>query len=164
MFGVVLILHILQKGLLVLHSGGYLVFRINIHSRAQLSKHSQRLERIEDVCGNPMHAHHWSDLGGLLGKHLLSYLHSEEQLFLPSSLLLRPSSHHAIHGIEHVIVHCDCMIQCDCKPLRHPKGPISKWPQYFPYILDICQVVLSCEWRLVFAIYWVSKPLRCDLR
>jgi hypothetical protein len=52
------------------------------------------------------------------------------------SLLLGQSSHHAIHVIEHVIIHCDNVMQCYSMPLRHSKCPISKWPQYFHDILD----------------------------
>jgi len=47
--------------------------------------------------------------------------------------------------IEHVIVHCNNMMQCDCMPLRHPNGPISKLPQYFHDILDTRPFILSCE-------------------
>jgi hypothetical protein len=47
--------------------------------------------------------------------------------------------------VEHVIVPCDNIIQCDCVPLQHPKCQISKWPQYFHVIHDNRPVILRCE-------------------
>jgi hypothetical protein len=117
MFSAAFILHILQKGLLVLCSVGCLVLRINIHSFVPLSKRSQLPERIKDVRGNQKHARRWSHFGVVFGELLSSYLHSEEQVFLPWSLLLGQSSHHAVHVIEHVLVHSNNMMQCDCMPL-----------------------------------------------
>jgi hypothetical protein len=52
MLGAVFILHILQKGLLVLGNIGYLVLRIDIQSHVPLSKKSQIAERIEYMCRN----------------------------------------------------------------------------------------------------------------
>jgi hypothetical protein len=52
MFGTVFILHILQKGLLVLESIGFLVLRIDIDSLVPLSTRLQLPERIEDMCRN----------------------------------------------------------------------------------------------------------------
>jgi len=52
MFGAVFILHILQKGLLVLGSIRCLVLRINIHSLVPLSARSQHPVKIEDMCRN----------------------------------------------------------------------------------------------------------------
>jgi hypothetical protein len=55
MFGAVFILHILQKGLLVLGSIGHRVLSINIHSRVPRSKQSQLPEWFEDMCRYEKH-------------------------------------------------------------------------------------------------------------
>jgi hypothetical protein len=59
MFEALLILHIPQKGLLVLGSIECLVFRINNHSFVPLSKRAQHPKRIGDMCNNTKHASHW---------------------------------------------------------------------------------------------------------
>jgi len=159
MFGTVFILHILQKGLLVLCSIGCLVLRMCIHCFVLLSKQSQLPERMEDMCRNGKHARRWSHISVIFGHLRLSKLHSEEQVFLPWSLFLSQSWHHAIHAIEHIIVHWDDMMQCDCMPSRHPQGPISIWPQHFHNILHNGPFILSCEEWPVIAVYWVFKPL-----
>jgi len=123
MLGLVFILQILQKGYFLLCSVGFFAFRINIQSFVPHSKRLQLPERIEDMCRNEKHACHWSHFCVVFGQLLSSWLHSEEQVFLSLCLLLDLRSHHAIHVIEHVIVHCDNMMQCDCMPLQHPKGP-----------------------------------------
>jgi len=145
MFGTVLIFHVLQKGLSVMCSVGCLALRIDIHSLVPSPKRSQLPERMENVCGHQKHSRGWSHLSVVFGKLLSSYLHCEEQVFLPSSLFPGQSSHQAIHVIEHVIVHCDNLMQCDWMPHRHPKGPISKWPQYCNDILDNRPFIQSCE-------------------
>jgi hypothetical protein len=72
MFGAVFILHILQKGLLVLCSVGCLVLRIDIHSLVPLSKQLKLSERIEDVHGNQKHARCWSHSTIVFGELLSS--------------------------------------------------------------------------------------------
>jgi len=61
--------------------------------------------------------------------------------------------------IEHVILHCDNMMQCDCMPLWHPEGPISKWPQYLHDILHKGPFIMSCEKWPVIRVFWILKPL-----
>jgi hypothetical protein len=92
----------------------------------------------------------------------LSYLHSKEQVFLASSLFHGQSSHHPMHVIEPVILHCADVKQCDCMPLRHPKGPISKWPQYFHDIIDNRPFIVSCIERPVITVFCILKPLACE--
>jgi hypothetical protein len=70
MFGTVLSLHILQKGLLLLCSVGCLILSIDIHSLVPVSTWSQLPERIQDVCGNQKHACRCSDFGVVFGKLL----------------------------------------------------------------------------------------------
>ena len=72
MFGTVFILHLLQKGLLVLGSIGCLVLRIDIHSLVPLSKRSQLPKRIEDMCRNEKHASLWSYYSIVFGHPLSS--------------------------------------------------------------------------------------------
>jgi len=160
--GTVFILQVLQKGLLVLGSSGCLILRIDIHSFVPLSKWSQLQEGIEDRCRNEEHAYRWSHFSAIIGQHLSSLLHGEAQVFLPLSLYFSQSSPHAIHVIEHIIVHCDNMIQCDCMPFRHPQGPISEWPQLFDEILHNGPFILSCEECRVIALFWVFRPLSCE--
>ena len=63
--------------------------------------------------------------------------------------------------IEHVILPCDDVMRCDYMPLRHPQGPISKWPQYFHDILHNGPFILSCAKWLVITIFWILEPLMC---
>jgi len=72
MFLAVFILHILEKGLLVLCSVGCLILRININSLVPLSKRSLLPERIKDVCGHQDHAHGRSHFGVVFGELLSS--------------------------------------------------------------------------------------------
>jgi len=162
MFRTVFILHILHKGLLVLGSIGCLIFRINIHSLVLLSKQSQHPEKIEDMCRYEKHTCRWSYFRVVFGQLLSSHLHSEEQVFLPLSLLLCQRSHDAIQMIELVIVHCDNVMQWDWMPRRHPQGPISKWPQYFHNIPHNGPYILSCEKWPVITGFWILEPLACE--
>jgi hypothetical protein len=98
----------------------------------------------------------------VFGQLLSRQLHREEQVFFPLSFLLSQGSHHAIHVIEHVIVDCDNVMQCDCMPLGHPQGPILEWPQYFHDVLHNCPLILSCEQWLVSGVFWVLRPLTCE--
>jgi hypothetical protein len=61
MFRAVFVLHILQKGLLVLGSIRSLVFRIDIHALVPLPKQLQLPDGIKDMCRNQEHTSHWSD-------------------------------------------------------------------------------------------------------
>jgi hypothetical protein len=72
MFAAVFILNILQKGLLELCSVGCLVLRIDIHSLVPVSKRSQILKRIKDMCGNEKHARRCSHFSLVFGQLLLS--------------------------------------------------------------------------------------------
>jgi len=87
MFGTVIILHILQNGFLILDSIGCLVLRIDIDSLVTLSKQLQLLKMMEDMCRNNKHARLSRHISVLFGMLLSSQLHSEEQVFLPWSLL-----------------------------------------------------------------------------
>jgi len=162
MFGTVHILHLHQKGLLVLGSIGYLVIRINIHSLVPLSKRSQLPKRIDNMGRNQRHARRWSHFGVVFGQPLSIYLHSKEQVFHPWSLLPGQSSHHAVHVIEHVVEHCDNVMQCDSMSLRHPQGPISQWPQYIHHILHNGPLILSCAKWLTIRAFWILEPLACE--
>jgi len=164
MFGTVFIVHTLQKCLLAMCSIEHLVLRINIHSIVQLIRRSQLPEKIEDKCWNEYHTCCWSHFSVIFGQLLTTSLNSEEQVFLPLSLLLSKSLHHAIHLIEHFIVHCDNVRQCDCMPLWDPHGPISEWPQYFHDILHNGPFILCCEEWPVFTVFWIMQPLACEFR
>ena len=133
-----------------------------MHSFVPLSKRSKLLERIDDVCRNEKHAGQWSRFSVIFGQLLSSYLHSEEQVILPCSLFLSQSLHRAIHMIEHIIVHCDNVMQRDCMPLRHPQGPISEWSQHFHDILHHGPFILSCEEWQEIAEFWGFEPLACE--
>jgi hypothetical protein len=78
MFRAVFVLHLLQKGLLVLGSIRSLVFRINIHSLVPLRKRSQLPERIKDMSRNEEHTGDWSDFSIIFAQLLLHKLHSKE--------------------------------------------------------------------------------------
>jgi hypothetical protein len=145
MFGTAFILHILQQGLLVLCSVGCLNLKMNIHSLLPLPIWLQHAESIENACGNEMFASCWRHFSVVFGKLQSSSLYSEEQVFFPSSVLLGQSWHHANHVIVHVIVQCHNLMQCDCTPLRHANGPLTKWPHYFDGILDNFPFILRCE-------------------
>jgi hypothetical protein len=145
MFGSAFILHRLQRGLFWLCSVGCLVLRSDIHSLVPLSKLSQLPERIQDVCRYQKHARRCSYFVIVLGKPLSRKLHSEESVFPRLSLPLGQGSHHAIHVIEHVIVHCDDVMLCECMPRQHPNGSILKWLQYFHDRLDSRPFILSCD-------------------
>jgi hypothetical protein len=67
-----------------------------------------------------------------------------------------------MYVIEHVIVFCDDVMQCDCMPLRHPQGPISKWPQYFQDIFHNGPFILSCNKGQVFTLFWILGTLTCE--
>jgi len=162
MFGTIFILHILQKGLLVLGSIGCRVLRINIDSHVPLPQQSQLLQRIEYVGWNENHTCRWSHVSIIFGHRLSSWLHSEEQVFLPLSLLLCQSSHNAIHVIEHVVIDCDKMMQCDCMPLWHPQGPILEWPQYLQDILHKRPFILCCEEWPGLTVFGISEPLEAE--
>jgi hypothetical protein len=69
------------------------------------------------MCRNEKHTRRWSQFSIILGQLLSSYHHSEEQVFLALILHLSQSLHHTRHMIEHVIVHCDHMMPCDCMAL-----------------------------------------------
>jgi hypothetical protein len=60
---------------------------------------------------NEEHTGHWSDLSIIFGQLLPRKVHGKEQVFLPLSLLLGQSSHHAVHVMEHVIVDSDDVVQ-----------------------------------------------------
>jgi hypothetical protein len=94
---------------------------------------------------NHNHVRRRSHFGVVFGQLLSSYLHREEQNFLPMSLLFGQTWHDAIHVIDLVIVHCGNVMQCYCMRVEHPKGPISRWPQDFNDIPDNRQFILSCE-------------------
>jgi len=145
MFYTVSILDILQKGLLVFGCEGCLIHRIDMHSIVPLSEQSQLPEMVKDMCSNEKHACQFSHLCVILRHLLSSELHCKKLVFIPLSLLLGQSLHHAIHMIQHVIVHCDNMMQCDCMPLRHPQSPISEWPQHIHDILHNGPFILCCE-------------------
>jgi len=159
MFCTIFILHILQKGLLVLGSLGCLMPRMDICSLVPLPKQSQRPEMIEDVCGNEQSSRCWSQFGIIFGHHLSRSLHSKDQVLLPLGLHPSQSLNDAIHVIEHVILHCVNMVQCDCMPVQHPLGPISEWREYFQDILDNRPFILCCEEWLVMAVLWILEPL-----
>jgi len=159
MFGTVFILHILQKALLVLGSIECLILRIDIHSIVPLSKRSQHPERIEDICRNAKHARRRNHFKVIFGQLLSSQLHGEEQVSLSWSGFLSQSSHHTIDVIEHIIIHCDNVMQCDSMSVQHPQGPISEWPQHFHDILQNGPFILSCEEWPIIAVFWVFKPL-----
>jgi len=161
MFGSVLILNILQNGLLVLGSIGCLILRINIHSLFPLSKRSQLLKWIEDMCRNEKHACCWSHFSIVSGQLLSSELHSKEQVFLPGSLHLSQSLHHTVHMIEHVIVHCNNLMPCDCMPHWPPQGPMSKWPLYFHDILHSGPLILSNEKWPIISVFSMLQHHRC---
>jgi hypothetical protein len=143
---------------LVLGSIGCLVLRINIHSLVPHSKRSKLPERTQDMSSNEKYAHCWSYFSVVFGQLLSSQLHSEEQVFLPLSLLLCQRSHHATHVIEHIIVHCDNVMQCDRMPLCHPQGAISKWHQYFYNILHNRPFNLSCAKCPVIRVFCIVEP------
>ena len=98
----------------------------------------------------------------VFGQHLFSELHSEEQVFHPWNLVLEETSHHAIHMFEHVIVHCDNVMQCNFMLLCHPQGPKSKGPQYFHDIPHYSPLILSCEKWLEITVFWIVEPLGCE--
>jgi len=159
MLDTVVIMHILQKGFLVLSSIRCCVLRMNIHYHVQLPKWLQCPESIEDMLCNEKHTHRRS-LISIIFRHLLTgKLHGEKQVCHPLSLLLSHSSHNAIHMIENVIVYCDNLMQCHCMPLCHPQGPISDWLQYFDDILDNHLFALYCEeWPDIIGL-WIVEPL-----
>jgi len=98
----------------------------------------------------------------IIGEHLSCQLHCEEQVFLPLTPFLSQCSHHAIHVIDHVIVHCQNVMQCDCVSLRHPQDPISEWPQHFHDNLYNGPIIVCCEeWPLI-AECWVFQLLMCE--
>jgi len=162
MFGTVIIPHMLWKGLLVLLSIGCLILRIDINSLVPLFTRSQLPKRIEDNCRDEKHSHRWSYCRVVFVQILSSSLHSEEQVIITWILLLRQSSHHAVHRIKHVIVHCDHAMKTDYMPLLHPEGPISNRPQYFHDVLPNGQFILSCEKWLVISVFWILEPLACE--
>jgi hypothetical protein len=61
--------------------------------------------------------------------------------------------------IKHVIVDSDGVIQSNGMPFQHPTGPVLEWPYNLRDILDNSPLILSCEVRLVVAIFWVFEPL-----
>ena len=153
MFGTGFMLDLHQKCLMVLGRIRCLVLRIDIHSLVPLSERSQLPQRIEDMCWNEKHACCWSHFSVFFGQHLLSNLHREEQVIFPLILLLSQSSHHAIHVIEHVIVHFDYVIQWDIMPPCHQQGPISERPQYFQDILYNRTFIMCREQWPVFCVF-----------
>jgi len=159
MFGTLFILHILQKSILVLGSIRCLILRIDIQSLGPLPTQSQLPERIEDLCRNEKHTCPWSHFSILFGQLQSSWLHSEEQVMLPLSLLLSESSHNVIHMIEHVIIDSDKVMQCDCMPLRHRQGPISESPQNLHHVLKNSAFILCCEEWAVITGFWILEPL-----
>jgi hypothetical protein len=116
MFRTVFILQVLQNGLLVLGSIECLVLRINIHSLVPLPKQLQCPETIDDMCRYEKHTRRPSHFSVIFGHLLLSYLHSEGEIFLPSGHRLSKSLHDAINMIEHVILHSENVMQCNCIP------------------------------------------------
>jgi len=117
MLGKEFILNILQKSLSVLGSIACLVHRMKIHSFFPLSKGSPLPKKIADMCRNEKHARRWRHIKGVFGQLLSTKLHSEEQVFLPWGLLLSQRSDHTVHMIEHLIVHCNIVMQVGCMPL-----------------------------------------------
>jgi len=110
MFGTVFVLHILQKGLVVLGSIGCLVIRIDIRSLVMVRKGSQLPDRIENLFRIEKHSRHWSQLSIMFGKLLSSQLYVEEHVFLSLNHLVSQSSHNDIYRIGLVIVDCENMI------------------------------------------------------
>jgi len=162
MFGTVLIPNIHQKGLMEVGSIVCLVLRNNIHSLVPVSKQSKLPNMIEDICRDKQHARRWSHSSMVFWQLLSSELLSEEQVIFPWSVLLGQSSHYAVEVIEHVVVHSDNVMQCDCMPSWHPQGPISKWPQYFHDIVHNGPLNLSWEKWLVISGFSIVEPLACQ--
>jgi hypothetical protein len=56
----------------------------------------------------------------------------------PSSMefFLSQSPYIATQMVEHVIVDCEIVMQCDCMPHWPPQVPISEWPQNIDYLLN----------------------------
>jgi hypothetical protein len=159
MFGTVFIPHILQKALLELCSTGCLVPRININSLAPLSKWLQHLEKMEDMCRNQKHICCCSHFSIVICLLMSSKLHSEEQVILPLSLVLRQSSQNAIQLIEHVIVDAYEVMQWYCMPLRHLQNPISDWSQYFHHIVHNSPFIMCCEEWPGITVLWILLTL-----
>jgi len=128
MFGTVFILHILQKGLLVLGSIRSLVLRMNIHRLVPLPKWSQLPETIKYICRNEKRTGLWSDFSRIFHQLLARTVHGEVEVFLPLWLVFSQSLHNAIHLIEHVIVDTDDGMQSNGMPFHHPQGPVSERP------------------------------------
>jgi len=150
------------KSLSVLGSIGCLVLRSVINYHVPLSARLQLPERIQDMSRNVMHAWRWSHCKIVFGQLLSTLLHHKQQVLFGLSILLRQTSHHAIHVIPRVIVHCDNIMQCDCMHHRHPQGPIAEWPLYYYDILHNCAFILSCELWLVICGSWIVMPLMCE--
>jgi len=64
--------------------------------------------------------------------------------------------------MEHVIVRCDTVMQCDCMRLRHTQGPILKWPQYFHHILHNGPFIVSCKKWAVISVLWTLETPACE--
>lgn len=77
MFGILFILHILQK-----HNQQWgrirsLVFSIDIDCLVPLPKRLQLLQRMKEVCCYEKHTHRWSDFSTILGKLVSCIVHGE---------------------------------------------------------------------------------------
>jgi len=61
--------------------------------------------------------------------------------------------------IEHFVIDCDDLIQCDWMPLRHQPGPILEWPYNFHHILDNGPFMLCWEEWPVITVFRTMEPL-----
>jgi hypothetical protein len=77
MFRTVLILHILQKHLLLIGSMRGLVFKSSIESVVQLPTRLQNAKRMKNVHQNAMYSHHWSNFRIISGPLLAHNLQGE---------------------------------------------------------------------------------------
>jgi len=163
MFGTGLNIRILQKHLFVLCSTRSLILGIHIYSVVPLPKWLQLPERFKYLCRTEKHTRSSSHCSIIFGWLLARKLHGKELVFLPLSVLLSQCSHHAIHMVEHVIVHSDGMMQSNSISFRHPKHPVLEWPSHFDHILDDGPFILRCVDRSVITVFWILVPLGGEL-